>query len=152
VSSLLQVEHLNVSFATQTGEVAAVRDASFSIPESGTMGLVGESGSGKSATSRAIRQLLPPQARNGQNHFADADLLALPDNDVIAALDQHDLQGHDRAESGDAVTRWPACWHDRAKRRRGRERWERCARWQSPIQKSGRVTIRTSFPAGSASA
>jgi len=63
VSSLLQVERLNVSFATQTGEVAAVRDVSFSIPESGTLGLVGESGSGKSATSLAIMRLLPPQAR-----------------------------------------------------------------------------------------
>jgi ABC-type dipeptide/oligopeptide/nickel transport system ATPase component len=47
VSALLQVDHLNVSFATQTGEVAAVRDVSFSIPESGTLGLVGESGSAK---------------------------------------------------------------------------------------------------------
>ncbi|HXO37042.1 MAG TPA: ATP-binding cassette domain-containing protein, partial [Candidatus Acidoferrum sp.] len=63
VSSLLQVEHLNVSFATQTGEVAAVRDVSFSIAESGTLGLVGESGSGKSATSLAIMRLLPQQAR-----------------------------------------------------------------------------------------
>ena len=63
MSSLLQVVHLNVSFATQTGEVAAVRDVSFSIPESGTLGLVGESGSGKSATSLAIMRLLPLQAR-----------------------------------------------------------------------------------------
>ncbi len=63
VSSLLEVENLNVSFATQAGEVAAVRDVSFSIPESGTLGLVGESGSGKSATALAIMRLLPPQAR-----------------------------------------------------------------------------------------
>ena len=42
---LLQLEQLNVTFATQTGEVNAVRDVSFSIPESGTLGLVGESGS-----------------------------------------------------------------------------------------------------------
>jgi ABC-type dipeptide/oligopeptide/nickel transport system ATPase component len=80
VSSLLQVEHLNVGFSTQTGEVAAVRDVSFSIPESGTLGLVGESGSGKSATSLAIMRLLPPQARvNGKITFAGEDLLRLPD-------------------------------------------------------------------------
>ena len=83
MSTLLQVAHLNVSFATQTGEVAAVRDVSFSIPESGTLGLVGESGSGKSATSLAIMRLLPPQARTtGKITFAGADLLALPNDEM----------------------------------------------------------------------
>ncbi|HET8888071.1 MAG TPA: ABC transporter ATP-binding protein [Candidatus Angelobacter sp.] len=83
MSSLLQVEHLNVSFATQTGEVAAVRDVSFSIAESGTLGLVGESGSGKSATSLAIMRLLPPQARTtGKITFGGADLLGLPDDEM----------------------------------------------------------------------
>jgi peptide/nickel transport system ATP-binding protein len=81
VSTLLQVDHLNVSFATQSGEVAAVRDVSFSIAEAGTLGLVGESGSGKSATSLAIMRLLPPQARTtGKITFAGEDLLALRDD------------------------------------------------------------------------
>jgi peptide/nickel transport system ATP-binding protein len=81
VPPLLQVEHLNVSFATQTGDVAAVRDVSFSIAESGTLGLVGESGSGKSATSLAIMRLLPPQARiSGQITFSGENLLALDDD------------------------------------------------------------------------
>src|SRR5581483_4127461 len=80
MSSLLQIEHLNVTFATQTGEVAAVRDVSFNIPESGTLGLVGESGSGKSATSLAIMRLLPPQASTlGKIVFAGEDLLQVPD-------------------------------------------------------------------------
>ncbi|MGC2695403.1 MAG: ABC transporter ATP-binding protein [Candidatus Angelobacter sp.] len=83
MSSLLQVEHLNVSFATQTGEVAAVRDVNFSIAEAGTLGLVGESGSGKSATSLAIMRLLPPQARvTGKITFAGEDLLALRDEEM----------------------------------------------------------------------
>ncbi|HMC30172.1 MAG TPA: ABC transporter ATP-binding protein [Candidatus Angelobacter sp.] len=78
--SLLQVDHLNVTFATQTGEVAAVRNVSFTIPESGTLGLVGESGSGKSATALAIMRLLPPQAgTSGKIIFAGEDLLSLPD-------------------------------------------------------------------------
>src|SRR5690242_14637423 len=78
MSSLLQVDHLNVSFATQTGDVAAVRDVSFSIPESGTLSLVGESGTGKSVTSLSIMRLLPPQARTtGKLTFAGVDLLAL---------------------------------------------------------------------------
>jgi peptide/nickel transport system ATP-binding protein len=88
--SLLQVEHLNLSFATQTGEVAAVRDVTFSIPESGTLGLVGESGSGKSATSLAIMRLLPPQARTtGKITFAGADLLALADNEMRRVRGAH---------------------------------------------------------------
>lgn len=78
MSALLQVENLNVSFAVQTGEVAAVRDVTFSIPESGTLGLVGESGSGKSATALAILRLLPIQARvRGQINFGGASLLPL---------------------------------------------------------------------------
>jgi peptide/nickel transport system ATP-binding protein len=83
LSSLLQVENLNVTFATQSGEVAAVRDVSFHIPEAGTLGLVGESGSGKSATSLAIMRLLPPQARiEGKILFAGQDLLALREDSM----------------------------------------------------------------------
>ncbi|HEU5415185.1 MAG TPA: ABC transporter ATP-binding protein [Candidatus Angelobacter sp.] len=78
MAALLSVESLNVKFATQTGEVAAVRDVSFSIPEAGTLGLVGESGSGKSATSLAIMRLLPPQTKiTGRISFDDQDLLSL---------------------------------------------------------------------------
>jgi peptide/nickel transport system ATP-binding protein len=83
VSALLQVESLNVSFAVQTGEVAAVRDVTFSIPESGTLGLVGESGSGKSATALAILRLLPIQARvRGEISFGGASLLQLSEEDM----------------------------------------------------------------------
>jgi ABC-type dipeptide/oligopeptide/nickel transport system ATPase component len=83
LDSLLNVEQLMVTFATQSGEVAAVRDVSFSIPESGTLGLVGESGSGKSATSLAIMRLLPPQARiAGKIEFAGRNLLALSDDSM----------------------------------------------------------------------
>jgi len=83
LASLLQVENLNVTFATQSGEVAAVRDVSFNIPEAGTLGLVGESGSGKSATSLAIMRLLPPQARiEGKISFAGQDLLAFPEDSM----------------------------------------------------------------------
>src|SRR5258708_34109202 len=83
MSSLLQIEHLNVSFATQTGEVAAVRDVSFNIPESGTLGLVGESGSGKSATALAILRLLPPQARiSGEINLSGESLVRLSGEDM----------------------------------------------------------------------
>src|SRR5689334_3246410 len=85
VPPLLQVEHLNVNFPTQTGEVPAVRDVSFTIPEAGTLGLVGESGSGKSATALAIMRLLPPQTRvSGKIQFAGTELLALPEERMRA--------------------------------------------------------------------
>jgi peptide/nickel transport system ATP-binding protein len=85
MKTLLQIEKLNVTFATQTGEVNAVRDVSFSIPESGTLGLVGESGSGKSATALAILRLLPPQARvSGAIRLGDGDVLELPEEDMRA--------------------------------------------------------------------
>ena len=75
---LLQIDRLGVTFTTQAGEIAAVRETNFVIPESGTLGLVGESGSGKSATSLAIMRLLPPQARvSGSIKFFGEDLLTL---------------------------------------------------------------------------
>ncbi|HEY6272452.1 MAG TPA: ABC transporter ATP-binding protein [Terriglobales bacterium] len=83
MSSLLEVENLNVCFATHSGEVAAVRDVSFSIPESGTLGLVGESGSGKSATALAFMRLLPAQARiSGMIRFRGQSLLPLDDEEI----------------------------------------------------------------------
>ena len=81
--ALLQIENLNVSFSTQTGEVAAVRDLSFSLEASGTLGLVGESGSGKSATALAILRLLPPQARvRGEITFNERSILGLDDKEM----------------------------------------------------------------------
>ena len=60
-----------------------MRDLSFSIPESGTLGLVGESGSGKSATALAIMRLLPPQARvSGKILFSQRELLSMPGEEV----------------------------------------------------------------------
>ena len=80
---LLQVDRLNITFAAQTGEVVAVRDVSFEIPESGTLGLVGESGSGKSVTSLAIMRLLPPQARmTGEISFAGESLNGLAEDQM----------------------------------------------------------------------
>lgn len=83
VPSLLQVDNLSVAFATQTGEVAAVRDVSFKIPESGTLGLVGESGSGKSATALSILRLLPPQARvSGEIALSGTSLQRMADEEM----------------------------------------------------------------------
>ncbi|MGI9821891.1 ABC transporter ATP-binding protein [Agromyces sp. Marseille-Q5079] len=58
-ATLLEVEHLTVTFPTSAGPVEVVKDASFRVEAGDTLGIVGESGSGKSMTSLAIMGLLP---------------------------------------------------------------------------------------------
>jgi oligopeptide/dipeptide ABC transporter ATP-binding protein len=79
VASLLEIQNLNIEFATAQGTVTAVRDVSLHIAAGEVLGLVGESGSGKSVSSLAILRLLPPQARvHGKIEFRGEDLLTLP--------------------------------------------------------------------------
>ncbi|MCL2656340.1 MAG: ATP-binding cassette domain-containing protein [Betaproteobacteria bacterium] len=60
---LLEVDRLNVRFATPEGEVAAVSDLSFTLEAGHALGIVGESGSGKSQMAFALLGLL---AKNGR--------------------------------------------------------------------------------------
>ncbi|MES1196253.1 MAG: dipeptide ABC transporter ATP-binding protein, partial [Steroidobacter sp.] len=63
-SPLLNVEHLQIQFATKNhGLIQAVKDVSFKVMRQQTVALVGESGSGKSVTSTAILRLLPRTAQ-----------------------------------------------------------------------------------------
>ncbi|MEX1188368.1 MAG: ABC transporter ATP-binding protein [Bacteroidia bacterium] len=59
---LLEVKYLSVSYTSSEGKLNAVKDLSFSLNESETIGIVGESGSGKSTTALAIMGLLEPSA------------------------------------------------------------------------------------------
>ena len=169
MSGLLEVGHLTVEFAAQQGGVIAVRDVSFQIAPGEVLGLVGESGSGKSVTALAILRLLPPQARiHGSIRFRGEELLAVPEPEmrrIRGAGNQHDFPGaDDGTESGDARRR-PDC-RGRAGARAttavrkctgskgtGMEaaRSRLCARSPSPTPNGAPATIRTSFPAASAS-
>lgn len=76
MNSLLQVQHLSVSFEQEEQEFQAVQNISFSLNKGETLGIVGESGSGKSVTARSIMQLLPVSARrkNGTVLFNGKDI------------------------------------------------------------------------------
>ena len=62
MGTLLQIDDLDVRFATPEGEVSAVSDVSLDIRAGESVGVVGESGSGKTQLFLAVMGLL---ARNG---------------------------------------------------------------------------------------
>ncbi|TDV47832.1 dipeptide/oligopeptide/nickel ABC transporter permease/ATP-binding protein [Actinophytocola oryzae] len=76
--SVLDVEHLAISFRDRHNGVRVVDDVSFSVRAGEVLGLIGESGCGKTITALSIMGLLPETARvSGQIRFAQRDLLAL---------------------------------------------------------------------------
>ncbi|MBL8594611.1 MAG: ABC transporter ATP-binding protein [Devosia sp.] len=82
---LLQVENLHVEFATEHGQVPAVRGVSFDIQPGQTVALVGESGSGKSVTALSVLKLLPYPAAShpkGRILFGGQDLLHSDDRTI----------------------------------------------------------------------
>ncbi|ACZ30868.1 oligopeptide/dipeptide ABC transporter, ATPase subunit [Xylanimonas cellulosilytica DSM 15894] len=79
MTSLLEVDDLHVSFATDAGTVQAVRGVSFTLQPGEVLAVVGESGSGKSVTARAILGLL---ARNGR---VDSGAVRLRGRDLVQA-------------------------------------------------------------------
>jgi microcin C transport system ATP-binding protein len=82
---LLQVENLSVEFATEHGQVPAVRGVSFDIAPGQTVALVGESGSGKSVTALSVLRLLPYPAAShptGRILFNGQDLLHIDDRAI----------------------------------------------------------------------
>ena len=73
---LLEVQDLNVRFASERGPVQAVEDVAFSVEEGGALAIVGESGCGKSVTAMSLLGLLSARAEvTGSARLGDVDLL-----------------------------------------------------------------------------
>jgi peptide/nickel transport system ATP-binding protein len=76
---LLEVNHLNVSFATRDGPVHAVKDLSFQLRPGEVLGIVGESGSGKTQAAMAILGLMADNGRvSGSIRFEGDELVGMP--------------------------------------------------------------------------
>ena len=73
--NILDINKLKVSFFTEEGEIRAVNDVNFSIPQGKIMALVGESGCGKSVTSYSILRLIqkPGKIMDGEIIFHPSD-------------------------------------------------------------------------------
>ena len=77
---LLEIKDLAIDFATEGGNVEAVKGISFTLAKGETLAIVGESGSGKSVTGLALTRLLPePPAiyRRGEILLNGRDVLKL---------------------------------------------------------------------------
>ncbi|TCO59683.1 ABC transporter ATP-binding protein [Actinocrispum wychmicini] len=85
----LRVRSLSVTFATDRGEVPAVRHVDLDVERGSLVALLGESGSGKSVTARAVMGLSGPDAR------VEADEITLGGTDLLSAGERalRDLRG-----------------------------------------------------------
>lgn len=82
--TLVRIENLSVSIASDHGVVQAVQSLSLALQRSETFALVGESGSGKSITALALLRLLPDAARLSASglYLGSRNLLGLPERSL----------------------------------------------------------------------
>lgn len=84
--TILSISDLNVHFETERGELHALRDVSFDVPEGRIVGIVGESGCGKSTLINAVLGLLADNGRisGGSIAFEGRDLTSLQPREMQA--------------------------------------------------------------------
>src|SRR5438067_12224119 len=81
---LLEVSDLSVDYLTETADVRAVDEVSFSVEPGEFLGIVGESGCGKSTLLFGMAQLLSPpgEVAGGQVVFRGEDMVRLGPDDL----------------------------------------------------------------------
>ncbi|MFZ0160297.1 MAG: ABC transporter ATP-binding protein [Kineosporiaceae bacterium] len=78
MSALLRIEELEVTYATHSGPVPAVRGLDLAVDAGEVVGLAGESGCGKSTVAAAVLRLLPAGTDvRGRVLLDGADVLAM---------------------------------------------------------------------------
>ncbi len=86
---LLEVNNLSLSFKSKLGAQQVLKNVSFSLYKSKTLGIVGESGSGKSLTALSILNLLPKNASIDSGeifYFSESkkiDILKLDEKEML---------------------------------------------------------------------
>jgi len=83
---ILQVRDLHVHYATESGDLAAVRGLDFSLHAGEALAIVGESGSGKSATAMAIMGLQTENAHVEGSILLHGEQLLDADDERLSSL------------------------------------------------------------------
>ena len=99
---VLDIDHLKVTFATDGGDVYAVKDVSLEVSPGEVLAIVGESGSGKTVTAKTILGLLPETATSG-------GAVLINGNNVIS-VERREAAGRSAAAT------WPWCSRSRPPR------------------------------------
>ena len=144
--TILQIKNLDISFRTNAGVVHAIRGINLDLQKGETVAIVGESGSGKSVTMKAAVGLLDSNATinsgeilytydDGHGQDKTVDLLKLSKKQLRTEYNGQRLAMVFQDPMTRRARKPCSCWN-----------W-----WVSPMLKSASATIRTSFPAVSAS-
>lgn len=82
--TVVQIEDLNIQFASGKKVVQAVSGVSLSVRRGESVALIGESGSGKSVTLRTLLRLHPERktTMKGKVHVMGQDVLAMPQKEL----------------------------------------------------------------------
>ena len=82
VMAFIEIEHLEKTFQSKSGDTEALRDVSFSIEKGEIFGVIGLSGAGKSTLVRCINLLERPTA--GRVIIDGGDMMQLSDRELRA--------------------------------------------------------------------
>ena len=84
MEKILNLNHVNVTYANKEKKVYAVRNATFSIEKGDSLGIVGESGSGKSTLAMALLRLHNEKSTEitGEAEFMGKNLIGMSQNEM----------------------------------------------------------------------